>query len=134
MAADGARPVERTGQVHVDDVLPLRIGHLLDHCRTDDARVVHQPVHRPEAGHAIGHGAVGQRRIRHAALDRQHASLGLLRRDRLQRVAIEVDRNGVAAERDDRLDDRLANALPRAGDDDGAAFEGNDGVHSILLV
>ena len=62
--------------MHVDHVLPLAIGHFVDHRRTDDAGVVDETVQGTETSQCIGDRTIGYRRFSHAALYCQHAFSG----------------------------------------------------------
>lgn len=115
--------------MHVDHLLPLLVGHLVDHCGADDAGVVHEAVHSAELGNRFGNRTIGHSRVGHAALHCKHARLRQ-RGDRgVERLTVEVDGHHVGAEFDGQFHNALADALAGPGDDDGAPLQADDGIH-----
>ncbi|GAA2727477.1 hypothetical protein GCM10010439_33540 [Actinocorallia aurantiaca] len=128
-AGDGCVALE----VHADDVVPVGLGQVEQHLVAQHARVVDHDVQRAEGVDGGGDEPLAQRPVADVAGHRDGlAALGLdLGDDPLGRRAHVVD-DDVRALRGQREGLGAAEPGARAGDDGGAARQGEVCVHGLL--
>jgi hypothetical protein len=122
VTADRLQAVEHTGQVDIDDRLPVGQRHLVDHGRTDDAGIVEQAVDGAVPGHHRFDHALYERRVRDAA--GMHVGVAADQLGGLTcAVAVDIHQHQARAEAGGLQGHAATDALRGAGHDDHAVGE-----------